>query len=279
MKFTGTKDIKSFVNDFIRNHQTLFANKVVIDVPAGTGITSTSLLNCGAKVEAFDLFPAFFKENRITCNYCDLTESLPLADNYADYIICQEGIEHFSDQIKVLKEINRVLKPNGILLITTPNYSNIKAKLSYLFAESEYVGKLMPPNELDDVWYSEDGSNKIYYGHLFLIGIQKLRVFSKMANFSIKEIHSVRANMLSTILLPLFYPLIIWLNKKTKTKALNRHMSNLNKAEEVYGEIYKLNTHIGILRSSHLFVELKKDISIVSNWSINNKIKSTDSIT
>ena len=44
-----------------------------------------------------------------------------MPDNYFDFVICFQVIEHIKDSNFLLKEINRVLKNNGILIISTPN--------------------------------------------------------------------------------------------------------------------------------------------------------------
>ncbi|PIX32585.1 MAG: hypothetical protein COZ59_13210, partial [Bacteroidetes bacterium CG_4_8_14_3_um_filter_31_14] len=90
----------------------------------------------------------------IECKKVNILDKIPVNDSYADILIYQEGIEHFSDQLKVLKEFNRVLKQNGELLITTPSYSNLATKYSYLLFESE-TAKQMPPNKIDDIWMSD----------------------------------------------------------------------------------------------------------------------------
>ncbi len=48
-------------------------------------------------------------------------EKLPFPINCFDKIIMSEVIEHVKDDTKVLKEARRVLKENGILILTTPN--------------------------------------------------------------------------------------------------------------------------------------------------------------
>ena len=150
MKIGGTKDIKHFVRRFIQTHKEVFNGKTVIDCPAGSGFSSELLDSVGAKVEAYDLFPEFFKYKEITCKKADLESTLPVDDGYADYVLFQEGIEHLSDQIHALREMNRVLKPGGRLLLTTPNYSNLRAKMSYMLNESEQY-KLMPPNQIESI--------------------------------------------------------------------------------------------------------------------------------
>lgn len=46
---------------------------------------------------------------------------LPFKDNYFDCVVCSEVLEHLDDDLKALQELRRVLKPNGILLITVPH--------------------------------------------------------------------------------------------------------------------------------------------------------------
>lgn len=48
-------------------------------------------------------------------------EKLPFPENSFDKIIMSEIIEHVKDDIRVLKEVRRVLKPGGVLVLTTPN--------------------------------------------------------------------------------------------------------------------------------------------------------------
>lgn len=151
---SNPKSIKYYVKRYLESLKTELKNKVIIDIPAGSGTTSKILFDMGAKVESFDLFPEYFIPENIKCKRADILEKIPLNDNYADMLICQEGIEHFSDQLKVFKECNRVLRNNGKLLITTPSYSNLSAKFNYLLFESEN-NKLMPPNEIDDIWMSD----------------------------------------------------------------------------------------------------------------------------
>jgi ubiquinone/menaquinone biosynthesis C-methylase UbiE len=49
-------------------------------------------------------------------------DKLPFADASIDKIICSEVLEHIENYSIVLEEINRVLKPNGLLAISVPRY-------------------------------------------------------------------------------------------------------------------------------------------------------------
>ncbi|MCX6231543.1 MAG: class I SAM-dependent methyltransferase [Bacteroidetes bacterium] len=257
------KSPKFHVIKYLNSIKTELQKSIVIDIPAGNGVTSEILLEYGAKVEAFDLFPEYFMLKDIECKRADIADKIPLADNYADMLICQEGIEHFSDQLKTFKEFNRVLKPNAKLLITTPSYSNLASKFSYLLFESE-TSKQMPPNEMDDIWMSDKSlTTEIYHGHIFLIGLQKLRILAKLSGFGIKEIRYMRISKASLFLFPFFYPLIY-------ISSYLRYFSNLKKhkeipltyKKEIYKEQLKINIKPGNLLNHHIFMVFEKQKAI-----------------
>jgi glycosyltransferase involved in cell wall biosynthesis/SAM-dependent methyltransferase len=54
------------------------------------------------------------------------TDRFPYADEAFDTVVCGELIEHlFGDPMHLMSEINRILKPGGHVLITTPNIASI----------------------------------------------------------------------------------------------------------------------------------------------------------
>lgn len=254
--------IKFYVKKYLLENAAAFKNKKVVDFPAGNGITSRILKEIGAEPLPFDLFPEYFEIEGIACIRANISTGLPLKDEAADGLICQEGIEHFSDQFGAFKEFNRVMKPGGILLITTPNYSNIRSKISYLLSESERFNSTMPPNELDSVWMTKQNiTSEIYFGHIFLTGIQKLRVLAKLAGFRIKKFHFTKAKSTSLILLPFFYPFIVASNWIAYRKNLRKNKGfDFATKKAVYSEIYKLATNPKILVAGNLMVEFEKEL-------------------
>lgn len=258
--------IKYYVKRYIMEHRSEFADKIAIDVPAGSGTTAKALLAAGAQVKAFDLFPEYFTTKGLTCERANILEGLPVADESADLLICQEGIEHFSDQYRALNEFNRVLKPGGSLFLTTPNYSNLQSKLSYLLFETEYHLKTMPPNEIDSIWMADESrTNEIYFGHLFLLGIQKLRLLAKLSGFRIKQTIFTKASSTSLVLLPFLYPLICLTNLWTYRNRVRRDSSIPGTPyEALYRELMALNTNVRLLIDRHLFIEFEKEADLVT---------------
>jgi len=260
LKFIGSSNIKNFMKHYLESEGEWFRDKDVIDIPAGSGYTSSIVASLGGKVRAYDLFPQFFTAEGLNCEEADLAEQLPIEDESADMLICQEGIEHLQDQLAVLKEFNRVLKPNGRLLITTPNISHLRAKVSYLLTESDLY-KRMPSNELDGLWFS--GDNKMYFGHIFLINAQKLRTLATIAGFRLNRILTVKASIAS-LLLSFIYPLILLVNGYAYLRNVYRKDEyEISDKKRVYSEIFKLNIHPITLYGKHIFWELIKDPEIV----------------
>lgn len=255
------KSIKYYIKNYLYDNASVFKGKSIIDFPAGNGVTSKIIQDIGATPLAFDLFPEYFKVDDIECKQSNIEDGIPIDKSTGDALICQEGIEHFPNQLQALQEFNRVLKKEGKLLITTPNYSNLKSRFSYLVSESEKAPSYMPPNELDSVWMSDPAiSKEVYYGHIFLIGAQKLRVLAKLSGFKLKKVHYTTMKLSNLFLFILFYPTILISNWWTYQKAIAKKNSISSELKrKVYKEQFLLNISPTVLLSRHLIVEFTKE--------------------
>lgn len=63
-------------------------------------------------------------------------EDLGFRDNIFDIVICSEVLEHLLNPQKALNEMNRVVKPTGKIVITTPNPWNWNMVYKSLFKKS-----------------------------------------------------------------------------------------------------------------------------------------------
>lgn len=93
------------------------------------------------------------------CDFiCADALDLPFSDNYFDYIVSFENIEHVKDYNKYLEEIKRVLKPNGNLLLSTPNNRDLNIRLQkYLKKINEW-----PLKYQENKWHIKE----FYYDEL-----------------------------------------------------------------------------------------------------------------
>ncbi|MFQ5543199.1 MAG: class I SAM-dependent methyltransferase [Nitrospiria bacterium] len=252
------KGIHLYISDYICSLPDL-NGAVVLDIPCGDGRASHEFAKKGATVKAFDLYPEFMKHEEIKAEFADLSDVLPVESDTIDYVICQEGIEHIPTQLKVLEEFNRVLKKDGVLIITTPNYSHVRARLSHFFLESDYW-KRMPPTEIDSVWFANDQSNKLYFGHLFLLGVQHFQTLLTLSGF--KVVCRIKANIGNTSLIvgSLLYPLfaLITLISWSIYRKKNPHISQTDK-DRILWERLKLNLSPKTLFCKHLFWILNKE--------------------
>ncbi|MDD2768535.1 MAG: class I SAM-dependent methyltransferase [Methylococcus sp.] len=79
-------------------------------------------------VDYVELYSCENKSERYRFQHFNIeNDQFPYPDNEFDLVIFAEIIEHLlNDPCKVLREIQRVLKPNGTLILTTPNVTRLE---------------------------------------------------------------------------------------------------------------------------------------------------------
>lgn len=251
--------IHKYVTDVIGELPDL-TGKIVLDIPCGDGRASYEFQKKGATIIALDLFPEFLNIKNLQAEYADLSEKLPLDDEFIDYIICQEGIEHIPNQLNMLQEFNRVLKKDGVALITTPNNSHFRAKLSHFLLETDFY-KRMPPTEIDSVWFADNSSDdsKLYFGHLFLLGVQHFQSLLTLSGFEVTNRFKTKFGSTSLILGVFLYPIFLLLSPITYLlyRKKNRHISQKLKDKILWDRV-KLNLYPSTLFCKHIFWEVRK---------------------
>ena len=256
----NVRGIHGFVARYVRALPSL-DGKTVVDIPCGDGRTTREFLARGAKVIPLDLFPEFFAVDGTTAQRADLSARLPLDDESCDIIVCQEGIEHVPNQLHVLEEFNRILAPGGQLLLTTPNYSHLRSRLSQFFFETDFW-KRMPPTEVDSVWFAGKDPSQLYFGHLFLVGVQRLATLMTLAGFRVTE--RVKTDVGTTsVLLGILWPLLAagsWLTRRAYRRKVGHVDASLR--ETLFAERIRLNLAPTTLFCKHLFWVCTKKASL-----------------
>jgi len=165
--------------------------KEVLDISCGTGYGSKILYDAGAtKVvgvdisrETIDFACAKYKMNGLEFKVGNILD-IDFPENYFDVITCFETIEHVQSQEKAFMELQGVLKPKGLLIISSPNRkltspgrsvneppSNPFHVIEY--SANEFISILGDYFEILEV-YGQRGINKLFFLPPFERIIRKL---------------------------------------------------------------------------------------------------------
>lgn len=103
----------------------------VLDIGCATGTLLSFLRERGWRVTGVEISPSaeFARsEKKLDVKSLPLEENKFPAESF-DAILASHLIEHLNDPCSFLKEVNRVLKKDGLLFITTPDISGFQAKI------------------------------------------------------------------------------------------------------------------------------------------------------
>lgn len=119
---------KTLFSEAVRNKAFTLAdiqpNKLAADIGAGTGFITEGLIQRGVDVIAVDQSEAMlkrmkekFSKKEIDCRMGE-AEKLPIDDDSVDYVFANMYLHHVEFPQSAIKEMVRILKPGGKLVIT-----------------------------------------------------------------------------------------------------------------------------------------------------------------
>jgi 2-polyprenyl-3-methyl-5-hydroxy-6-metoxy-1,4-benzoquinol methylase len=104
----------------------------ILDVGCASGSVSQYIGQLGYNVHGIDVLEnsikiakEFFHHKNVTYEVRDLIKN-PFPENSFDCILFLETIEHVKNPVEFFKEFHRILKPNGVLILSTPNATSLK---------------------------------------------------------------------------------------------------------------------------------------------------------
>ncbi|HUC80559.1 MAG TPA: methyltransferase domain-containing protein [Flavisolibacter sp.] len=115
----------------------IVCNKTVLDIACGEGYGSALMSSTAASVVGADADAETVAEAAKNYHHPNLSfrqaniTALPFDDTAFDAVICFETLEHVEDHEAVLAELKRVLKPDGFLIISTPNREEYSDKREF----------------------------------------------------------------------------------------------------------------------------------------------------
>ncbi len=191
----------------------------IFDAPTGQGAITKKLLSLGKMVTAGDINTDQFKldrqQEKLTVMQLDLTQpDLPVNENDYDIAICIEGVEHLENQWILARNLHRILKPKGFLIISTPNIINFKSRFRFFWeARYEFFKR---PLVLEK---SCDHDLKVF--HIAPISYFELQFILESSGFSIQEVHAniySSKHIFSMLLKPLFKLCYVYKNYRDKKR-------------------------------------------------------------
>lgn len=128
--------------------------KTALEVGSGGGILTEEICKMGFATTGIDPSDNSLKTAK---NHADASglnikydkgtgEQLPYPDNTFDCVFCCDVLEHVRDLPKVISEISRVLKPNGIFFYDTLNRTFISKVVAIKIWQEWKRWAFMPPN-------------------------------------------------------------------------------------------------------------------------------------
>ena len=105
----------------------------VLDAPCGNAAALTlALIHRGFEAVGADIDSEGAKPLGDAYAQVDLNAPFPWKDQSFDAVISTEGIEHLENHFFFLRETCRILKREGILVLTTPNIVSLRSRMRFL---------------------------------------------------------------------------------------------------------------------------------------------------
>ena len=135
LPFTGERFVPGAAGEIWYEHwhryhfaAPLVAGRDVLDVACGEGYGSALLARSAARVIGADIASAAIAHARAcyarqpNLSFCEADcAALPFGDGSFDVVVSFETIEHIAAQQMFLREVRRVLRPDGFVILSCPN--------------------------------------------------------------------------------------------------------------------------------------------------------------
>jgi SAM-dependent methyltransferase len=174
-------------------------SKTVLDLSCGDGATAKMLSNAGFRTIATEFRrPPFLGDGIHGVGGVNLNENLPFKDGTFDGVNLVEVIEHVEHQAQLIREMARILKKGGVIVVSTPNVLNVLSRLRFLFT-GFLRGRVRP------LHYS---FTPAMAHNIYLIHFYELYYLLFHCGIEVECLSKTRVKFASWFFLPLIYPMM-----------------------------------------------------------------------
>jgi 2-polyprenyl-3-methyl-5-hydroxy-6-metoxy-1,4-benzoquinol methylase len=134
-----------------------FKKGKILDIGCSSGLFLSLFNTHNWKLFGIDIntLSINYAKKKINANFYNTTlENKHFPSNYFECVTLFDVLEHEQNYLELLHEVYRILKPNGLIIIQSPNYNSVIAKLSDIYWD----------------WWSVP-DHKIHFSFLSLINI------------------------------------------------------------------------------------------------------------
>ena len=174
-------------NKFVLENLNLNSNTRLLDIGCGTGILLKLIAEYDNSVQLFglDISPEMIKVAQTKLNneikfYIQSANKLPFSNNFFDYTTCVTSFHHYPDQLNALKEMHRVLKPCGKMIVLDPFKGGFVNNTIIKFLDLIF-------NEKDVAFYTKQEMTKLINDAGFTSIHQTLYLKYKLLSIGIKN--------------------------------------------------------------------------------------------
>jgi SAM-dependent methyltransferase len=118
----------------------------VLDCPAGKGAFTVQMLAAGLEVTCCEIAPELLAVPGHAADFGDLNDRLPYADDRFDAVVCLNGLQRVWARGRAVRELARVVRPGGHVILTFLNNVNLSHRLTFLATGSVTWNVNGPPD-------------------------------------------------------------------------------------------------------------------------------------
>lgn len=157
------------------------SNRSLLDIGCSSGLFLAEARDAGFTVEGLELSPqtsAFAREHFGLKVTDGLLDDAGFADESFDVVTLFDVIEHVPDPLDELARVRRILRPGGLLMLSTPNIDGLFPRASHALAKRlDYWPHPEPPH------------------HLFQFSVRTMRAMLEKAGFEPGAVQQTRIDL------------------------------------------------------------------------------------